>query len=231
MKDDLVYILCIEVANSVTSVAISENGKCIYTKEIAEENKAADKLHLLINDLLTSSNLLFSQLHAVAISSGPGSYTGLRIATSAAKGFCFALDIPMIAISTFEAMVYGVQERYRLADIDQYVPMIDARRMEVFTSFYKKDLSVTQSFTSLILDEKASLLFDANQDYLLFGNGAKKAKMVLSGNKINFFDDYVPAAHDLCLLAYKAFNNNNFVDIAYFEPQYLKAFYSTEVKL
>ena len=232
MKDQAVYILCIEVANSVTSVAISENGNCIHVKEIAEENKAADKLHLLINDLLADSNLLFSQLHAVAISSGPGSYTGLRIGASAAKGFCFALDIPMIAIPTFEAMVYGVQKRYNLTTADQYVPMIDARRMEVFTSFYKRDLSLVKSFSSLILDEKTGILFDKDQHYLLFGNGAKKTKSILEEDEsISFFDDYVPAAVDLCLLAYSRFGEKNFVDIAYFEPQYAKPFYSTEVKL
>ena len=178
------YILCIETANTVTSVAISKDGVCVILKEIQEPNKAADALHLLIEAALNETALTFANLHAVAISAGPGSYTGLRIAAAAAKGYCFALNIPLIAIPTLQAMVHGIIERYQQNDFDIYVPMIDARRMEVFTSFYDNKLNCTNYFTSLIVDTQCNQLFDNSKKYILFGNGAEKTKAILSSTKI-----------------------------------------------
>lgn len=230
MPEKSSYILCIETANAVTSVAISNNGECISIKEVLEPNKAADKLHLLIAELFAAANLSFSDLKAVAISSGPGSYTGLRIAAAAAKGYCFSLDIPLISISTFEAMVCGIQERYNKVGFDEYVPMIDARRMEVFTSFLTKNGEITQSFISLILDAAVEDLFKSSNKYLLFGNGADKAKNLLNKDNIVFHNDFIPSAKDLCSLAFSYFTTNKFEEPAYFEPNYAKAFYSTQIK-
>lgn len=221
-------ILCIETANAVTSVAISKNGECLAVKEVLESNKAADKLHLLVADLLAAAGLSFSDLNAVAISSGPGSYTGLRIAAAAAKGYCFSLGIPLISISTLEAMVEGIQTRYNQSGFDEYVPMIDARRMEVFTSFYSQDKEVTHAFSSLILDDTFENLLDDNKKYLLFGNGAEKAKDILKNDKATLVSGFTPSAQDLCYMAYAGFQNEKFEDVAYFEPHYLKAFFSTQ---
>ncbi len=230
MSENSSYILCIETANAVTSVAISKDGQCLFSKEILEPNKAADRLHLLVEDLLKSAGLSFSDLNAVAISAGPGSYTGLRIAAAAAKGYCFSLDIPLISISTFVAMVNGIQTRYNKIGFDEYVPMIDARRMEVFTSLVTKNGEVTKAFSSLVLDEIANNLFNNEKKYLLFGNGAEKAKQFLLKDNIIFDSDFTPSAQDLCLLAFSRFKNKNFEDIAYFEPNYFKAFHSNQIK-
>jgi tRNA threonylcarbamoyladenosine biosynthesis protein TsaB len=222
------YILCIETANAVTSAAISKNGECLVVKEVLESNKAADKLHVLIADLLAAAGLSFADLNAVAISAGPGSYTGLRIAAAAAKGYCFSLDIPLISISTLEAMVEGIQTRYNQLGFDEYVPMIDARRMEVFTSFYTKEKELLKAFTSLILDDTFENLLDKNRKYMLFGNGAEKATDILKNDKATLFSGFIPSAQDLCSMADASFQNEKFEDVAYFEPHYLKAFFSTQ---
>ncbi len=225
-----IYILCIETANSVTSLTLSKDGSCVALKETLEPNKAADKLHTLAEELMKNANLTFSNLNAVAISSGPGSYTGLRIATSAAKGYCFALDIPLISISTLEAMVYGVQTRYHQNGFDEYVPMVDARRMEVFTSFYLKNGEVTQSISSLIIDAAFKDLFCSDKKYMLFGNGLEKSKPFLLEDNSWFFDNFIPSAQDLCLIAHNRFMVKNFEELAYFEPNYAKPFHSTKIK-
>jgi len=227
VAQDSIYILCIETANAVTSVAISKNGNCLHSLDILEPNKAADTLHTLIKQLLEESKLTFTNIHAVAISAGPGSYTGLRIAAAAAKGFCYALDIPLIAISTLQAMVHGVQTRYHQTNFDEYVPMIDARRMEVFTSFFSKDLTTTFALPSLIIDENAEKLFHPEKKYLLFGNGANKTVNTIIVNTIVVMNDFQHCSKDLCLLALTAYNKKETVSLAYFEPNYTKAFYTT----
>jgi tRNA threonylcarbamoyladenosine biosynthesis protein TsaB len=227
VKNKAVYILCIETANAVTSVSIAENENCLQTKDILEPNRAADVLHVLIEQLLAETNLSFADLDAVAVSGGPGSYTGLRIAAAAAKGYCFALDIPLIAVSTLMAMAHGIQTRYQQTNFDVFVPMIDARRLEVFTAFYSKDLAVLNSFPSLIIDEQILNLFHSGKKYLLFGNGAQKANAILKTENITINSDFVPSSKDLCLPAFSTFNIKNFEELAYFEPNYTKAFYTT----
>lgn len=225
-----IHILCIETANAITSVSITENEICLQTKDVLESNKAADVLHVLIAQLLEETKLTFNEINAIAISAGPGSYTGLRIAAAAAKGYCFALNIPLIAIPTLKAMTQGVQTRYNQTDYDVFVPMIDARRMEVFTSFFSKEFEVIKTFSSLIIDENSLELFDIQKKYLLFGNGAQKTKQYLDVHTIVVLDGFVPSSKDLCLLAFTAFLKNEFEDIAYFEPNYTKPFFTTAKK-
>jgi tRNA threonylcarbamoyladenosine biosynthesis protein TsaB len=227
VKNKAVYILCIETANAVTSVSIAENENCLYTKDILEPNRAADVLHVLIEQLLAETNLSFADIDAVAVSGGPGSYTGLRIATATAKGYCFALDIPLIAVSTLMAMTHGIQTRYQQTNFDVFVPMIDARRLEVFTAFYSKDLTALNSFPCLIIDEQILNLFHTGKKYLLFGNGAEKANPILKTENISINRDFVPSSIDLCFPAFSAFNSKNFEELAYFEPDYTKPFYTT----
>jgi tRNA threonylcarbamoyladenosine biosynthesis protein TsaB len=222
------YILCIETANAVTSVAISKDGNCLSLKDIPEANKAADKLHRIVEELLEETNLAFSNLSAVAVSAGPGSYTGLRIAAAAAKGYCLALDIPLIAVSTLQAMVQGIRTRYHQSAYDEYVPMIDARRMEVFTSFYDNNLNCTRYFPSLVIQEDFPTLFNPKKKYILFGNGAQKSGNFFDHSNVNLFRDFLPSAEDLCLLGYTGYLENKISDLAYFEPSYYKAFYSTQ---
>lgn len=221
-------ILCIETANAITSVAISQNGNCIAVKTITESNKAADILHLLIQDLLEKYNISFTQLNAIAISAGPGSYTGLRIATAAAKGFCTALNIPLIAIPTLQAMVFGIKNRYNQSDFDAYIPMIDARRMEVFTGIYNSNFEIIKQDFNLILENDWFNIVEKEKKYCLFGNGANKAANTINVATIILFEKFVPSAEDLCLLAFQRYSENKIEDIAYFEPNYIKPFYSTK---
>jgi len=223
-------ILCIETSQSVTSVSVSHSGICSCLKEVQVANQAADKLHVLIEELLSEAALTFNDIHAVAVSSGPGSYTGLRIAAAAAKGYCFTLDIPLIAIPTFEVMVEGMRMRYKQTDTDVYVPMIDARRMEVFTGFYDKAGTLIRPFSEFILDEQAKDFFESDRRYLFFGTGAPKAYDFLKLDNTRLFDAYIPSAADLCRLAYSRYTAESFEDLAYFEPDYAKPFYSTAAK-
>jgi tRNA threonylcarbamoyladenosine biosynthesis protein TsaB len=227
LKNNQTYILCIETANAVTSIGIALNGECLCVKEVLESNKAADVLHTLIEELFVNASITFKDLNAIAISAGPGSYTGLRIAAAAAKGYCYALNIPLIAINTLQAMVHGIQTRYNHTNYDVYVPMIDARRMEVFTSFFSKNAEIIQSYTSLIIDTTSPNLFSDNNQYLLFGNGALKAKEIFTSPNIFIIDNFVPSSKDLFLQANLLYIQQRFENLAYFEPSYTKAFYTT----
>ncbi len=218
------HILCIETANAVTSVALAQNGIPLSSKHILEPNKAADYLPLLIQELLKDTSLEFKDLNAIAISAGPGSYTGLRIAAAAAKGYCYTLKIPLIAISTLEAMVIGAIHRYQLTHYDYYFPMIDARRMEVFTGIYNNQNKIVKPFISLIIDSEFEQLLDKDKKYCFFGNGASKLKSInIPEQAIN--THFTPNAEDLCALAQDHYLHQHFVDIAYFEPNYHKEFY------
>ena len=222
-----INILCLETANAITSVAIAPNGNCLAYKTITESNKAADKLHLLVSELFQETNFTFNDISAIAVSTGPGSYTGLRIAAAAAKGYAIALNLPIIAVPTLETMVNGIQQRYHHRDYDVFVPMIDARRMEVFTSFYTKELEIVQHFSGLIIDDSIIQFINENTKYLFFGNGASKAIPFINANSVSFFSDFEHSAEDLCALAHARFLNNQFEDIAYFEPNYTKAVHIT----
>lgn len=227
----LAYILCIETANGVTSVALSREGVCVAKQEIQQQNKTADSFHLLTQALLEETGLGFSDLKAVAISAGPGSYTGLRIAVAAAKGYCFSLDIPLIAVPTLQAMAFGLRVRYGIVDTDIYVPMIDARRMEVYLSCYNDKLELSRHYSSYIIDENFDQLFDTPARYTLFGNGAEKSRKYTSCDQITFFDNFVPSAEDMCVLAYERFQSRHFEDVAYYEPDYAKPYYTTASKV
>lgn len=225
-----VYILCIEVAQSVTSLAVSRNEECISIKDVLETNKAADKIHLLTAQVLKEAGISFKDLQAVAISAGPGSYTGLRIAASAAKGYCYTLDIPLIAVPTLQAMTAGLQDRYHQRAFDVFVPMIDARREEVYTCFYNDTLEEIQFFSSLVLEATSAQLFDSDKRYVVFGSGAAKSGKYIAAENITIEEGFIPCAKDICRLAYSRFISQAFEDTAYFEPNYAKAFYSTQNK-
>ena len=163
-----------------------------------------------------------NELDAVCISEGPGSYTGLRIGTSSAKGLCDALDIPLIAVSTLQSMAYGAREQY--PDYKQYIPMIDARRMEVYTAAYNQNLEPVEKITNLILDENAYSDFLLKDKVVFSGNGMEKAVPILSKNINAIFCNTMTSARYLLALGYRKFIEQDFADIAYFEPFYLKEF-------
>ena len=217
-------ILQIETATQVCSVAISLNGETIAFKEETAQNIHASKLTLFIEDVMK-----YADLDAIAISKGPGSYTGLRIGVSTAKGLCFALDKPLIAIGTLQMMANGyLQKHPKYGGL--ICPMIDARRMEVFTSVYDNKLKEIEVVNAKIVDDK-SFIFELESHYVTFiGDGAAKCAAVLTHDNAHFDAGNYNSAVNMSKLAYQAFVTKDFNDVAYFEPFYLKDFVFTTPK-
>ena len=215
----MALILNIETATKNCSVSLSNEGKTMVCKEIAEQNFShAEKLHLFIAEVLSENNLKFSDLKAVAVSQGPGSYTGLRIGVSSAKGFCYALNIPLIAVDTLQLLAKQIQIEKGII-----LPMIDARRMEVFTTFYDKNFNQIRNVQAEIIDENSYAEID--EILHLVGDGTEKFKTTLTNDKFVFHSNVIyPSAKEMSALSYEKFQNHDFVDVAYFEPFYLKDF-------
>ncbi len=215
----MALILNIETATKNCSVSLSNEGKTMVCKEIAEQNFShAEKLHLFIAEVLSENNLKFSDLKAVAVSQGPGSYTGLRIGVSSAKGFCYALNIPLIAVDTLQLLAKQIQIEKGII-----LPMIDARRMEVFTAFYDKNFNQIRNVQAEIIDENSYAEID--EILHLVGDGTEKFKTTLTNDKFVFHSNVIyPSAKEMSALSYEKFQNHDFVDVAYFEPFYLKDF-------
>lgn len=215
----MTYILNIETATKNCSVALAKNGQTIALKELATENFShAEKLHVFIEELLKENQLRFSNIQAIAVSQGPGSYTGLRIGVSAAKGLCYALSIPLIAIDTLQLLAYQLKVSSGII-----VPMIDARRMEVYTSYYDLNYQKLTPTEALIVD--ATSFEEETNTLHLIGDGASKFKEVLTDAKFVFHGAVMyPSANEMSLLAFEKYKKSDFVDVAYFEPFYLKDF-------
>lgn len=221
----MIYILNIETATKNCSVSLSKNGQTVAIKEISEEQfNHAEKLHLFVKEVLAAEKISLADLNAVAVSKGPGSYTGLRIGVSAAKGLCYALNNPLIAVDTLAVLAEKIS-----IDSGMIVPMIDARRMEVFTQMFDKDLNTLSAAEALIVDETA--FADITEDIHLVGDGSLKCKTVLTDAKFIFHEDVIyPSANDMSRLSYEKYIKNTFEDVAYFEPYYLKDFMLTTKK-
>ena len=215
----MALILNIETATKNCSVSLAKDGKTIVCKEIAEQNFShAEKLHVFIEELLAENQLQFSDLSAIAVSQGPGSYTGLRIGVSSAKGFCYALNIPMIAIDTLQLLAKQIHIEEGII-----IPMIDARRMEVFTAFYDKNHNQIRNTQAEIIDETSYQ--EISDKIHLVGDGTEKFKNTLTDDKFIFHSDVVfPSANEMSQLSYDKYQKSDFVDVAYFEPYYLKDF-------
>lgn len=223
----MAYILHIETATKNCSVALSFEGRLIACQELATDGYAhAEKLHVFIDTLLQQANVQFAQLNAIAVSKGPGSYTGLRIGNSAAKGLCFALHIPLIAIDTLAVLAAQAQSVVKEGYI---VPMLDARRMEVYSAVYTPQCDLYQAVQAEILDEQTYGTFT---DPLYFvGDCQDKLKTVLTQPNFNFIPEVVyPSAKDMLVLSYAKYLNKEFEDLAYYEPFYLKDFLVTVSK-
>ncbi len=208
-------------------MTLARDGKTLSFKEINERNIHAEVITRFIDELMTSASFHYDQLDAIAVSSGPGSYTGLRIGISTAKGLCFALDKPLIAIETLEAMALGMISKNKedLSDDTLLCPMIDARRMEVYTAIFRADGSRVTATTAEIIDENSFSKFLENNKVLFFGDGAEKCEGVLSkNNNAHFVIDFTNSASFLTEAANQKFESKAFEDVAYFEPFYLKEF-------
>jgi tRNA threonylcarbamoyladenosine biosynthesis protein TsaB len=225
----MTHILCIETATEICSVAIAKNGETISLVEDTQGNNHASQLHILVAKALEQSNLHFSDLQAVAVSKGPGSYTGLRVGVSAAKGYCYALKIPLIAINTLQSLANGFWQN-NLSYSGLVCPMIDARRMEVYCALFNKTLHEVLPTQAKIIDE-ASFVEQLSQNQITFiGNGAAKCQNTITSVQAKFDISVRCNARYLSHLAQEAFNQNTFEDVAYFEPYYLKDFIGTVAK-
>lgn len=219
------YILNIETATKNCSVAIAKDGKTIFCKEIAEEGYShAERLHVFIEEIIKEAGITIKDLIAVAVSQGPGSYTGLRIGVSAAKGLCYALDIPLIAIDTLQALASQVTILSGFI-----IPMIDARRMEVYSAIFAPTLEKKREVLAEIIDENS--FGDLEETLYFVGDCAEKCQSVLKKDNYVFLADIkYPSANDMSALSYEKFKINDTVDVAYFEPYYLKDFMTTAPK-
>lgn len=217
-------ILLIETATSNCSVALSENGKIIAVKEANEQNIHASHITLFIHKLMKNTGKKYTDLKAVAVSKGPGSYTGLRIGVSTAKGLCYALDIPLLGVDTLEAMACGLLLQNEISDSELLIPMIDARRMEVYTGVFKSNLELVEPVHAKIIDEFS---FDQlnKGNLILFGDGSTKFKQLFASKTNIEFKEYTNSATDLNQIAWRKFKNQDSEDTAYFEPFYLKDFF------
>lgn len=218
----MALILNIETSSTVCSVSLSKNGEPISFKEINDGFTHAENLHVFIEEVLNTANISIKELNAVAISKGPGSYTGLRIGVSATKGLAFSLNIPLIALDTLQIMTNSALIK---DDVAVYCPMIDARRMEIYTAVYDKDLKQLKDTEALIVDENSIQSLSKFEKIYFFGDGMQKCKEVLSTLKnAAFIDAILPSAKNMCDLSYKKYSEKKFEDVAYFEPFYLKDF-------
>jgi len=221
-----IYILNIETSTKNCSVSVAKNGELLALKEVNNGNYShAEKLHPYIEDILTEAKITFKELKAVAVGKGPGSFTGLRIGISAAKGLCFALNIPLIAIDSLNVLAHSVNIKNGLI-----VPLIDARRMEVFTSIYTPEFEQTEPIQAKILDKNSYQEY-LNKDTVFFmGDGVDKFKSLCTHKNANFEINLLPSAKDMVTLSYNKYKTGDFEDVAYFEPFYLKDFLITKSK-
>ncbi|MBL7932414.1 MAG: tRNA (adenosine(37)-N6)-threonylcarbamoyltransferase complex dimerization subunit type 1 TsaB [Bacteroidia bacterium] len=225
----MAYILHIETATTVCSVALSQNEKTLFVKELDEGFTHAENLHLFIQEALSKTGIESKDLNAISVSKGPGSYTGLRIGVSSAKGLAYALNIPLISVDTLQimaAMAYDTMKEKAF-----YCPMIDARRMEIYTNVYDQDLKAQSEIQALIVDENSIDTFKKYPKICFFGDGMPKCKTLLSTlTNAHFIEDIKPSAASMVKLAHAKFVSKSFEDVAYFEPFYLKDFMITKSK-
>jgi tRNA threonylcarbamoyladenosine biosynthesis protein TsaB len=221
-------ILHIETSTSACSVAVSEDGQNVFNKEDLNGPSHAALLGVFIDEALSFADSHAMPIDAVAVSCGPGSYTGLRIGVSMAKGVCFGAGKPLIAVPTLQALALSVSERIREEAL--YCPMIDARRMEVYAAIYDRALKPVRDIAADIVDENSYTEFLDQHPVYFFGDGAAKCKEKITHPNAHFIDDIRPLAKMMFPLAEKAIAENDFKDVAYFEPFYLKEFVASQPK-
>ncbi|MFB9845401.1 tRNA (adenosine(37)-N6)-threonylcarbamoyltransferase complex dimerization subunit type 1 TsaB [Mucilaginibacter ginsenosidivorans] len=218
-------ILQVETATTVCSVALSENGKILACREADQRNIHAEKITVFVNEVLQAAGKNFDNIDAIAISSGPGSYTGLRIGVSAAKGLSFALDKPLIAVETLETMAWGLIGQSTFDPGTLLCPMIDARRMEVYTAVFDPDGNKILPTSAEIIDENSFKNLLSDHKIIFFGDGAEKCREVLSiHSNAEILSDFANSAKYLTKRATEKYLAKEFEDVAYFEPYYLKDF-------
>ncbi len=222
----MAIILNIETATKNCSVSLAKNGKTIHIKELNDGKYShAEKLHHFIDNLLKEAKITLNEVDAIAISKGPGSYTGLRIGVSSAKGLCFSVDKPLISVETLQSLANAINIEYGLI-----VPMLDARRMEVYASVFNHKHQQVREIKAEVIDEN-SFKEELKQGKVYFlGDGAEKCKTVITHQNAIFVDHQFPSAEQMSALSYHKYLKNDFENVAYFEPFYLKDFVVTPAK-
>ncbi len=229
----MAIILNIETSTEVCSVTLADNGNTLFHKESTEGLNHSELLTVFIRDLFGENNFDLKNVDAIAVSKGPGSYTGLRIGVSVAKGLCYGLNIPLIGIGSLEAMgVYTSQNSadYHSCEADGellFCPMIDARRMEVYTAIYNAKGEEIQPVSAEIIDETSFYDYLSKNKVLFFGNGAEKCKEKITHSNALFAGPVKTSARFMQNLSENKYNKKEFENVAYFEPFYLKDFVAT----
>ena len=223
-------ILNIETSTDVCSVAVSENGTCIFKEEDHSGPNHAVKLGVFVDEALSFTDNHAIPFDAVAVSSGPGSYTGLRIGTSMAKGVCYARDLKLLAVPTLEVLCVPVLLRHELPDDALLCPMIDARRMEVYAAVFDRALRTVRTTMADVVDQTTYKEFLDEHPVYFFGNGAAKCMEAIAHPNAHLIEGIEPLAKNMFPLAEKRFLREEFEDVAYFVPNYLKDFVALKPK-
>lgn len=224
-------ILNIETSTNVCSVAVSEDGVCIFELQDSSGPNHAERLGSFVDEAISFTDNHAIPLDAVAVSSGPGSYTGLRIGVSMAKGICYGRDIKLIAVPTLELLSVPVLlHNNNIPEDALLAPMLDARRMEVYSQVFDRGLKAKSRLEAKVIDEKSFKKYLDKGPVYFFGNGASKCKDMIKHNNAHFIDNIEPLAKYMFPLAEKRFLNNMFEDVAYFVPTYLKDFVAKSAK-
>jgi tRNA threonylcarbamoyladenosine biosynthesis protein TsaB len=229
----MALILSLETSEKVCSIALSENYDLIGTLDIKEEKSHASMLTVLIEKLLHEKDIDIKELDAVAISKGPGSYTGLRIGMSVAKGICYALNIPLISVNSLQIMCIGLVQSGKLKKMDKptdnviLCPMIDAKRMEVYSALFDLNAEIVSEIEALTVNESSFKEMLNSKLVIFFGSGVGKCKSVIQHQNAYYIENFFPHASYMISIAFDSFSQNKFENVAYFEPYYLKDFVTT----
>ncbi len=226
----MALILNFDTSTKICSVALTEEEKILSFRENNEGRNHASLLTVFIDEVLKEAGKSASELDAIAVSKGPGSYTGLRIGISTAKGMAYALDIPVMAIPTLKIMAHGYLSLHSVEENTLLCPMIDARRMEVYTEFYTRNLKVFREAGADIIEPHSYRDIRKDHKMIFFGDGAAKCQNVLEGKEIIIDKTYNISSLHMPLLSKEYFEQRNFENVAYFEPFYLKDFIATTPK-
>ncbi|WP_412983738.1 tRNA (adenosine(37)-N6)-threonylcarbamoyltransferase complex dimerization subunit type 1 TsaB [Pontimicrobium sp. IMCC45349] len=222
----MAYILNIETSTTNCSVSLSKEGETLVLKEDnSKDYSHAERLHVYIDEVLKEAEMLLQDIDAVAVSKGPGSYTGLRIGVSTAKGLCFSADKPLISISTLEALAHQVKTNKGVI-----IPMLDARRMEVYSAVFDDEFKSIREIQAQILDELSFVEYLEQGKVFFVGNGIEKTKMLINHPNAVFVEGKLPSANEMSMLAYNKYKKSDIEDVAYFEPYYLKDFIALKPK-
>ncbi|NKI25585.1 tRNA (adenosine(37)-N6)-threonylcarbamoyltransferase complex dimerization subunit type 1 TsaB [Arenibacter sp. 6A1] len=216
----MAIILNLETATTNCSVSIAKDGELIVLKEDNTPGYShAEQLHIFIEEALEEASLTFKDINAIAVSKGPGSYTGLRIGVSAAKGLCYALELPLISVPTLESLACQADS----TENEYIIPLLDARRMEVYSAVFDNKGTEIRATKAEIIGEESFSEYSAKGKVLLIGDGAEKCREILKHSNFSFLSAS-PSASEMSRLSNKKFKANDFEDVAYFEPYYLKDF-------